>query len=129
MHTQPEAQRIGLSDTTLSAVQKLSEGNPGAITVLMEIILKGGPIDPQSAFKEWTGLMGLDSHGIYGSDIWVLYKDVCGQDLINLLAVLRAVQMGFLRRADVFSAIRRLTQLDIPRLRLQLKVALPQSQF
>ena len=25
--------------------------------------------------------MDLDSLGIYGSDIWMLYKDVCGENL------------------------------------------------
>jgi hypothetical protein len=41
----------------------------------------------------------LDDKGIYGSRIWMFYKDVCGESLVNMLAVMRACQLGHLSEA------------------------------
>jgi hypothetical protein len=55
------------------AFYTLSEGNPGALRVLMEL-MNSGP----SGFLE---VLGLDSRHLYGHHIWQVYKDVCGEDL------------------------------------------------
>lgn len=73
---------------------RLADGNVGAITVMMEMVNHGPRIDPDAAFGPWAGLLSLDSWGIYGSDIWVLYKDICGESIVKTLAVLRAAQLG-----------------------------------
>lgn len=87
-------ERIKLTDTLLDATVKLGEGNPGAISVIMQLIKNGSIIDPDAAFGEIANLLSLDSLGIYGPRIWMLYKDVCDQNLVNTIAVLRAVQLG-----------------------------------
>jgi hypothetical protein len=38
--------------------------------------------------------MLLDSLGIYGPNVWVIFKDVCEQNHARMLAVLRATQLG-----------------------------------
>lgn len=86
--------RIGLQDTTMDAVVKLAEGNPGAATVCMQILDKGGDIDPDWMFGGLSILLSLDTYNIYGPRIWMLYKDVCKQDLVKTIASLRACQMG-----------------------------------
>jgi hypothetical protein len=40
--------------------------------------------------------MLLDSLGIYGPNVWVIFKDVCEQNHARMLAVLRATQLGML---------------------------------
>ena len=50
-------------------VAQLSEGNPGAITVLMKVAMARPDL-----------LLYMHEHGPRGSDIWVLYKDECGED-------------------------------------------------
>lgn len=75
-------------------VVELCDGNPGALTVMMQMIENNAQIDPDDAFGSLGALLSLDSEGIYGTDIWVLYKDVCGEDLIKTLAFLRASQLG-----------------------------------
>jgi hypothetical protein len=39
--------------------------------------------------------MLLDSLGIYGPNVWVIFKDVCEQNHARMLAV-RATQLGML---------------------------------
>ena len=88
-------ERIGLNDSLMDIIIKLSERNPGALGVCMDIYKKGGEIDPDDFMEGYGGLLALDTHGIYGPRIWMLFKDVCGGNLIATMAALRAVQLGF----------------------------------
>lgn len=97
--------RIELTDSPMDIMVKLSEGNPGAVTVLMQMFAEGGKIDPQCAFGGLGGMIGLDTHGIYGSRIWMLFKDVCGENITKTLAILRAVQLGKLSDIEMQHAI------------------------
>ena len=65
---------ISLMGSTQAALIEMSEGNPGAITVLMELI---GRDDP-SAFMT---ILNLDDMNMRGSQIWVGFKDHCGEDI------------------------------------------------
>lgn len=100
-------ERIDLYDSMVSILTKMSDGNPGALTVLMRAMEDGPAIDPQSALGDICVPLSLDTYGIYGSEIWVLYKDVCGQDLVMMLALLRAVQLGIMPQFDLKDAIAR----------------------
>ena len=86
--------RIVLQDTMMDAVIKLSEGNPGATTVCVQILNEGNSIDPDMVLGGFGILSILDTYNIYGSRIWMLFKDVCKQDLVKTIAALRACQMG-----------------------------------
>lgn len=86
--------RIELTDTALSAAVKMAEGNPGAATVIGKLLQEGPAIDPDSALAGLGSVLGLDTHEIYGSDIWVFYKDICGQNIETVLGCLRSVQLG-----------------------------------
>lgn len=63
----------------------MSQGNPGAIQVLTKLL------DAPAGDSTWgiDDVMRLDQRGTYGSDIWVMYKDQCGQDIEAMRAVLR----------------------------------------
>lgn len=97
--------RIQLEDSILEIMTKMSEGNPGALTVCMRMYKEGAAIDPQSFCGGVGAIMALDTHGIYGHRIWMLYKDVCRENLESTLAVLRACQLGQLRESDMLHAI------------------------
>jgi hypothetical protein len=90
------SERIDLNDTFLESIMKMSDGNPGALTVLMEIFKYSGAIDPNDYMPGFGPILSLDTYGIYGSSIWVLYNDVCDRDIVKTIAVLRAAQLGFL---------------------------------
>ena len=77
-----EPSRLDLKDTAQDVVAKLSEGNPGAMSVCMEIITQGKTIDPDDFMGGMSALLSLDSHGIYGTYIYLLHNDVCGSKSI-----------------------------------------------
>lgn len=89
---------MSLSMSGMDVVVAMSGGNPGAIRVCMETLMNGGAIDPDTAGGA-IHLMHLDSLHIWDHRIWMLYKDVCGESLPKMLAVIRAYQMGQLAGA------------------------------
>ena len=97
--------RIKLTDTPLDSMVKLAEGNPGAITVLMGLMSKGPKIDPQDIMGGLGQILALDSHAIYGSRIWMFYKDVCGSDFTKMIALMRSVQLGIISEDKLNHAI------------------------
>ena len=68
-----ENPKINLQDDMMSALTKMSEGNPGAISVMMQMFKK----DPMALII----LCHLDDMKIYGSNIWICYKDQCNEDI------------------------------------------------
>lgn len=107
-------QRIGLNDSILDVVTKLSDGNPGAVNVLMLIIKNNAAIDPDDFFGPLGPLLYLDTCGIYGPKIWMLFKDICGQDIVKTLAMLRACQLGLINSNDLIDAINGSRQVALP---------------
>ena len=97
--------RIKLDDTLQDSIIKLCEGNPGALTVCARLCQEGGKIDPGDWLLGAGKLLSLDTLGIYGSSIWLLYKDICGQDLAKMVAVLRGWQLGFVSGDKIAAAI------------------------
>lgn len=119
-------ERIDLTDTMMSALMKLAEGNPGALTAIAEMIKTSPIVDPLAAFGSFGPLLSLDSHGIYGSRIWMLYSDVCQRNAVDALMLLRCVQMGILHENRLSHAIdRRGDGIDLSALRIALKEELP----
>lgn len=98
-------ERITLGDTTLSAMARLAEGNPGGLTVCIRLVQYGPQLDPDNVMGGLGMLLSLDTLGIYGSHIWILYKDICGESLLRTAAILRGCQLGIIRKEDVHAAI------------------------
>jgi len=87
--------RIALEDSLSSAIIKMAEGNPGAISALMNLIEASERIDPQNGLGKIAPLFSLDIYGIYGTDIYVLYNDKCSRSSRKTILLLRATQFGF----------------------------------
>lgn len=119
-------ERIELSDSFQNVIVKLTEGNPGAMHVCLELFSKAVEIDPDSALGGIGPLLALDSHGIYGPSIWMLYKDVCGRSISKTIALLRAVHLGFLGVQALKHAIANRGQyIDVEALCAEVKERLP----
>jgi len=86
--------RLELTDNTMSALMKMAEGNPGAISAMMEILEKHDSIDPQAMMGGLGAIMLLDTWEIYGTDIYILFNDKCNRDVRQLLMLMRATQLG-----------------------------------
>ncbi len=87
-------ERLNLHMTGMQVVTTMSEGNPGAFRALLDIMRLGSVIDPQGLPDGLGAILMLDTLGIHGSRIWMLFNDVCGRDVAKMLAVLRAEQLG-----------------------------------
>jgi hypothetical protein len=97
--------RINLMDSVADVVFKMSDGNPGAVNVLVRLLKDGAAIDPDDFVGGLGVILSLDTHDIYGSHIWILFKDVSGSDLVTMCALLRGVQLGYLSESELVSAI------------------------
>lgn len=98
--------KIKLTDNFNDVVVKMSEGNPGAVTALMEIMLKTQEIDPDSVM-EWLGPVSLlDSYEIYGSEIYIIWNDICERNTRDFLMLLRAVQLGIIDITEITNQIK-----------------------
>lgn len=95
--------KIKLTSSPLEIAMTISQGNPGALAACVQI-LDSVDVDPDSAFGELTGFITLDSLGIYGTDVYVLWSDICHKDTPVMLAVLRATQLGLLEGSVVKEA-------------------------
>ncbi len=74
--------RVNLQDSIPSAIVKMVEGNPGATSVLAQLIGKEEGLGFIQCLK-------LDDYGIYGARIWMCYKDLCHENIDNLYMLLR----------------------------------------
>jgi len=119
-------ERIKKTDTSIAATIKLAEGNPGAMTVCVRIINEGAIIDPDNFLGGIGILLSLDTFKIYGIRIWMLYKDVCRENLPMTIAVLRGCQMGMLKHDVLNHAIdNRGDGIDVEQVYNQVKERLP----
>ena len=91
--------RITLGDTLIEAITKIGEGNVGAVSIMARIMAIGGEIDPIGS--PFMMIAYLDEWGIYGEQIWILYKK-CQENIIYFMALLRARQLGIITREEMF---------------------------
>jgi len=97
--------RIDLNTSIKEMFVKMAGGNPGALTVCLEMFKQEKSIDPDSLLAPIAAILSLDQLNIYEHRIWLLYKDVCSQDMVKTLGLLRANQLGFLSSAQLNHAI------------------------
>ena len=97
--------RITLGMDMKEMLWEMSRGNPGGLRVCVDLLSQAYHIDPDSALGGLGVVLQLDTLGIYENRIWMLYKDVCGQDLAKMMAVLRGWQLGLLTEEHVAAAV------------------------
>ena len=95
--------KLELTDDLKTVMLKLAEGNPGAIRVSIELFKASPIVDPKVGAM--TPLMWLDAWEIYGPQIWLLYKDICGEDIVRMLTVIRAAQLGVISSSEITTAL------------------------
>ena len=115
---------IKLEDSFYNIVDKLSQGNPGARSVLMSLLKKGEEIDPENLLSGLGEMLNLDCRGIYGPDIWVLFKDCCRSDITDVITVLKALRLGVYSERQLWNDIDNGTEIDVEFLSVEVKKAL-----
>lgn len=101
--------KVTLTDNIQKALVKIVEGNPGALTVCMSMLKHGDEIGPECG-ASLIPILCLDDMGIYGSRIWMLYKDVYQMNLAHTLGLLRARQLGIISETTLSYAIDNMSQ-------------------
>ena len=93
--------KIELTDNVMEILVKMSEGNPGALNAMGDILKNHQKIDPQAMLGGMGLILAFDDMGIYGTDIYVLYSDKCEKNLRKLCVLMRVNQLGFLSSSKV----------------------------
>lgn len=92
--------RITLYDNTMEIVTKMSDGNPGAINFIMSTIME----DNMNLIEV---ILPLDTLGIYGSKIYMLWNDACYRDLSKVKKVLEAWRTSKLTKEAIHENLNR----------------------
>lgn len=71
---------LTLTGDLTDTIATMSEGNPGGLSVLIQAVKKKGDPVASIAF-----LLHMEDMNIRGSQIWVGYKDHCGQDIDSFI--------------------------------------------
>jgi len=121
--------RLELEMSINDALFAMSEGNPGAIRVMMDGLQAVPTIDPENLMGGWSFILNLDMLGIYGRRIWRLFKDLCGEDINSTVALVRSVQVGAISRETLDLAIDGTGTLDIPAALKELKKRISSFQI
>ena len=97
--------RLTIDMTYKDMVMAMCDGNPGCINVLMALATETPEVDKASALGAFGPITMMDEWGIYGSKVWVFFKDLCGQELWKVIGLTRAAQCGFTSREKLILAI------------------------
>ena len=87
-----EREKINVHATLVDIMLLISEGNPGAIREIEEII-------DNDTISGFMTILGLDDMNIRGSQIWIGYKDHCEENLDKFITAIRT------RDADMVTTI------------------------
>lgn len=94
--------KLELKDNLNDIIIKLSEGNPGAITVLFEI-MKCKDNDP----IEYLGIfLTIDTMELYGSHLYMLWNDCCDRNIKQTLDVIEAYRKRKITNNDINERIK-----------------------
>jgi hypothetical protein len=126
--------KIKFSDPVEVILGEMSEGNIGPLNVLIELIKLNDTLDPGGSLTGILIVLTLDDFEIYGPHIWVLYKDVCGQDIKKLVALVAACKLDILspdklREMSFRERKSETDNFDIDELYQKVKEKLPQIKF
>jgi len=93
--------RIGLTDSIQDILCNMSDGNPGALVAMLQLIEHTPNIDPQNVLGGFGVIMSLNDMKIYGTDIAVLFSDKCDKDPRKFNLLMRGRQLGKLPESRI----------------------------
>lgn len=93
--------KIDLNDSIMDIVMKMAEGNPGALTFIMELMKH----QQSAGIDGMVLLLHLDDIGLYGSPLYMLWNDCCDRDLGKVEVVMRNYQFGKLTKDQILKQV------------------------
>lgn len=94
--------KLEFKDNFSDMILKLSEGNPGAMTTLFEI-LKYKDNDP---LKFLGTFLVIDTMELYGRHLYMLWNDCCNRNVKKVLDVIKGYQLGEITNYDINQRIK-----------------------
>lgn len=82
--------KLQLTDSGFDILMKMSDGNPGCLTFLMELAHKDSMLLCSVALK-------LDSAELYGSEVYMLWNDCCDRDIDKTVRMIKKLDYKTLR--------------------------------
>lgn len=78
-----EREELRLNENLMDWLQKMAEGNPGALTVLLTALKEKGTQEMGEL------ILFLDDMNIRGTQIWIGYKDYCDCDIDKFVGCIK----------------------------------------
>jgi len=91
-----ERKDLTLDMTVMDMMVAMSEGNPGGLTVIMELIKR----QPDTGFLL---LCHLDDMNIRGCQIWMGFKDYCNHDFDRFIECIKTRDEGMVNKINAMS--------------------------
>lgn len=92
-------ERITASMDMKEMLITMSEGNPGALMCMMEML----QTDPMAILD----ILYFDSMGIYGSKIYMLWNDCCGCDMSKFKETIQYLRSGAVSEEEIHENLNR----------------------
>ena len=94
-------------DSIIQCITKLADGNPGAASCLCRLLEITFENPHNLPINGANMLLLLDRWGIYGTDIYVLWNDICDGDFVKVLELLSATYLNLLNPSVLVDACSR----------------------
>ena len=91
--------KIQLTDSTIEILDKMSEGNPGAISILTTLLFKETTHEMVDSVMHI--ILPLDTLGIYGSKLYMLWTDACDKNTDKVKKVIELWRIGKLTKEEI----------------------------
>lgn len=92
-------ERITLNMNMSEMLSTMSEGNPGALICMMELLEN----DPMAILD----ILYFDSMGIYGSKIYMIWNDCCGRDMSKFKETIQYLRSGAVSEEEIHENLNR----------------------
>ena len=91
----------------------LARGNPGACNVLSQLFDIDDEFYPDDSLGPFGSMYRLETINCKGPRIWILYKDICNENVVTLTKVLRAIDDKIISEEEINDAIDNGKKIDI----------------
>lgn len=93
--------RISLADTAQDIIIKLSDGNPGALTTLMELTKSY-----KNSFDAFPDYLAIDTMELYSSQLYMLWNDCCDRNIEKVKQIIKLYREGKITSKDIHERVK-----------------------
>lgn len=93
--------KIDITDSVADIVTKMSEGNPGAMTVVVKLVK-----EMEKDIQVLNIILCLDEHlELYGSRLYQLWNDCCDRDIQKVIQIVRLYMNGDISKKEILEHV------------------------